>query len=78
MDQETKLQILHEAVTAAGRNTGFHKEFVTAVREDFNLFVSLVGTEEEEGDSTAGTITVDLTLNAEPFKKKLADLLAGL
>ena len=33
---------------------------------------------EEETKSSLGSITVDLTLNTEPFKKKMAELLAGL
>ena len=33
---------------------------------------------KEKTSTNAGSITVDLTLNTEPFKKKLAELLVGL
>jgi hypothetical protein len=33
---------------------------------------------KEATKTTACSITVDLTLNTEPFKKKMAELLAGL
>jgi|GEM_PF-5488754 hypothetical protein len=33
---------------------------------------------KEVPKTTVGTVTVDLTLNTEPFKKKMAELLAGL
>lgn len=34
--------------------------------------------EKEVPKSPVGSITVDLTLNTEPFKKKMVELLAGL
>jgi hypothetical protein len=33
---------------------------------------------KESTNTPAGTITVDLTLNTEPFKKKMVELLVGI
>ena len=41
-------------------------------------FYMAPGALKEEPPTPVGSITVDLTLNAEPFKKKMAELLAGL
>ena len=42
------------------------------------LYRAIPPKQKEEVKTSVGSITVDLTLNTEPFKKKMAELLAGL